>query len=79
MDAPWRSDTIPQIDTALWEPIGVQAEGAGEGEKRSWLVKSACSRRSNDGIHVLVTDLCRVWGEKVEGADVSERSKVIST
>ena len=80
MAATWRDGIPPSIETELWRPIHVHLEGeegggcrTGGGEKR-WLVKSIVNEDSY--YHVLVTDLCSVWGERLGREGVSTRSKV---
>ena len=81
MAASWRDGIPPSIEKELWQPIRVQLEGeegggcvteGGRGEK-AWLVKSIVNE---DSYHVLVTDLCSVWGERLGREDVTTRSKV---
>lgn len=79
MAASWRDGIPPSIETELWQPIHVQLEGEEgggcetEGREKAWLVKSVVNE---DSYHVLVTDLCSVWGERLGREDVSTRSKV---
>lgn len=78
MAATWRDGIPPSIDTELWQPIYVQLEGEvgggeTEGRGKGWLVKSVVN---DDSYHVLVTDLCSVWGERLRREDVSSRNKV---
>ena len=73
MAVPWRRrEGRPCLDAQPWRPLRAVAEQSASGGEL--MVKSLFTE---DGYHVMLTDLGRVWEESLEGDAIVARTKVL--